>query len=101
MRQKVILAGPFSFTAILRMVKQAHSNFSYQENIQQVIGLIQKFEGEYEKYGAAVETLGDRIQSVAKQFEVVSSTRTRALTRVIDQIKNQEIGATEDKTLIE
>ncbi|MEK7649201.1 MAG: DNA recombination protein RmuC [Patescibacteria group bacterium] len=90
MRQKVILAGPFSFTAILRMVKQAHSNFRYQENLHQVIGLIQKFEAEYEKYSTAVDTLGDRIQSAAKQFEVVSATRTRALTRVIDQIKSQK-----------
>ena len=91
MQKKVIFAGPFSFTAILRMVKQAHSNFRYQENLHHVIGLIQKFESEYEKYGVAVDTLGDRIQSVAKQFEVVSSTRSRALTRVIDQIKNQNV----------
>lgn len=101
MRQKVILAGPFSFTAILRMVKQAHSNFRYQNNLGQVIGLIQKFEAEYEKYGTAIDTLGDRIQSVAKQFEVVSSTRARALTRVIDQIKNQEIGSSEQQKMIE
>ena len=91
MQKKLIFAGPFSFTAILRMVKQAHSNFRYQENLHHVIGLIQKFETEYEKYGVAVDTLGDRIQSVAKQFEAVSSTRSRALTRVIDQIKNQNV----------
>ncbi len=91
MRQKVIFAGPFSFTAILRMVKQAHSNFRYQENLHQVISLIQKFETEYEKYSTAIDTLGDRIQSAAKQFEVVSSTRSRALGRVIDQIKNQNV----------
>lgn len=91
MRKKVILAGPFSFTALLRMVKQAHSNFRYQENLHQVIGFIQKFESEYEKYSEAVDTLGDRIQSVAKQFEAVSGTRSRALTRVIDQIKSQDV----------
>ncbi len=101
MRQKVILAGPFSFTAILRMVKQAHSNFRYQENLHHVIGLIQKFESEYEKYSVAIDTLGDRIQSAAKQFEVVSSTRSRALGRVIDQIKNQEMGPNKEKDLIE
>lgn len=101
MQKKVILAGPFSFTAILRMVKQAHSNFRYQNNLQQVIGLIQKFESEYEKYSDAVDILGDRIQSAAKQFEAVSGARSRALTRVIDQIKSQEISTIEQQKTLE
>lgn len=101
MQKKVILAGPFSFTAILRMVKQAHSNFRYQSNLQQVIGLIGKFESEYEKYSAGVDILGDRIQSAAKQFEAVSGARSRALTRVIDQIKNQEINTVEQQKTLE
>lgn len=101
MQKKVILAGPFSFTAILRMVKQAHSNFRYQNNLHHVIGLIQKFESEYEKYSECVDVLGDRIQSVAKQFETVSGTRSRALMRVIDQIKSQEINTPEQKKVIE
>lgn len=91
MQKKVILAGPFSFTAILRMVKQAYSNFRYQENLHQVIGLIHKFEAEFLKYGESLDTLGDRIQSVVKQFDSVSTTRTRALNKIFDQIKNQNV----------
>ncbi|MBI4268301.1 DNA recombination protein RmuC [Candidatus Uhrbacteria bacterium] len=91
MQKKVILAGPFSFTAILRMIKQAYSNFRYQENLHQVIGLIHKFETEYTKYGEAVDTLGDRIQSVVKQFDTMSGTRSRALNKIFDQIKNQNV----------
>lgn len=91
MNKKVILAGPFSFTAILRMVKQAYTNFRYQENLQNIIGLIQRFDKEYQKYTESVDLLGDRIASSQKQFEVVSSTRNRQLTSVVDKIKNQEI----------
>ncbi len=89
MKQKVIFAGPFSFTAILRMVKQAYSNFRYQENLHQVIGLIQKFETEYGKFSESLDLLGNRIEQVEKQYQAVSITRDRALTRVIDKIKNQ------------
>jgi len=98
MRKKVILAGPFSFTAILRMIKQAYTNFSYQENLQNIIGLIQKFDNEYEKYSDSVSNLGDKISAVNKQYEVVSTTRNRQLTSVVDKIKNQSIieDATED-----
>lgn len=89
MKQKVIFAGPFSFTAILRMVKQAYANFRYQENLHQVIGLIQKFETEYGKFSESLDLLGNRIEQVEKQYQAVSITRDRSLTRVIDKIKSQ------------
>lgn len=91
MRKKVILAGPFSFTAILRMVKQAYTNFRYQENLQNIIGLIQRFDTEYQKFSDAVNLLGDRISSSQKQFEVVSTTRNRQLSNIVDKIKNQQV----------
>ncbi|MBI4600297.1 DNA recombination protein RmuC [Candidatus Uhrbacteria bacterium] len=101
MRKKVIFAGPFSFTAILRMVKQAYSNFRYQENLHQVIGLIGKFELEYEKYREAVDTLGSRLDSTAKQFQHVAVTRDRALGKIVDQIKTQTIDTPDQKLLEE
>lgn len=91
MQKKVIFAGPFSFTAILRMIKQAHSNFTYQENLSSVIGLIQKFETEYEKFSDSLDTLGERLESTRKAFDAVSGTRSRQLSRVIDQIRNHDV----------
>lgn len=96
MHKKVILAGPFSFTAILRMVKQAYTNFRYQENLQNIIGLIQRFDIEYQKYSDEINKLGERITSVGRQYEIVATTRNRKLTTIIDKIKNQEV--IEDKS---
>lgn len=101
MRKKVIMAGPFSFTAMLRMIRQAYTNFRYQENLHQVIGLIQKFETEYQKFSEELDRLGDRLQSTSKQFDAVSGTRSRALTRVIDQIRNQKLESGEQKEILE
>jgi len=91
MQKKVILAGPFSFTAILRMVKQAYTNFRYQENLHHIIGLIQKFDTEYQKFSLEFDRVGERIASAGKQFDVVSNTRNRQLTSIIDKIKNQKV----------
>lgn len=101
MQKKVVLAGPFSFTAILRMIKQAYSNFRYQENLQHIIGLIQKFDTEYQKYTEAVDTLGERIASSSRQYEVVSTTRNRQLTTIVDKIRNQNVIEESEKELIE
>lgn len=99
--KKVVFAGPFSFTAILRMVKQAYDNFRYQENLQHIIGLIKKFDTEYEKYTKSVDVLGDRISSVGRQYEEVSNTRHRKLSSVVDKIKSQELIDSEEIKLIE
>jgi len=102
MNKKVILAGPFSFTAILRMIKQAHTNFQYQENLQNIIGLIHKFDDEYRKYSEEVDKLGIRIDSASRQFQSVSTTRDRKLTTVVDKIKSQKaIEETEETLRIE
>ena len=91
MRKKVILAGPFSFTAILRMVKQSYTNFKYQENLYSIIKHIQLFDKEYQKFSEELDKLGDRIRSVDKQFEHVDTTRERQLTKIVDKIKDQNI----------
>ena len=101
MKKKVVLAGPFSFTAILRMVKQAHTNFSYQDSLHSIIGLIHKFDEEYEKYSKSVDLLGDRIKSVDKQYDAVTSTRDRQLTKIVDKIKSQDVIESENKEHID
>ncbi|TRZ78438.1 DNA recombination protein RmuC [bacterium] len=94
MQKKVILAGPFSFTAILRMVKQAYSNFRYQKNLYQAIALIQKFEQEFQKFGDEFYKVGEKINSCQKQFNTVATTRANKLTKIVTQISSEEIGDT-------
>jgi len=98
MQQKVVLAGPFSFTAILRMVRQAYDNFKYQKNVQKIISQIKIFETEFDKYNQEFEKIGDRIQSLASQYQKVDITRTRKLIKTIDQIRLEE-SANQTKTL--
>jgi len=97
MAKKVVMAGPFSFTAILRMVKQAYTNFRYQENLQHIIGLIQTFDTEYQKFSLEVDVLGKRIYSSAEQFDKVAKTRNKSLTSVVDKIKSEKALPDENK----
>lgn len=94
LRQKVIFAGPFSFTAILRMVRQAYDNFSIQKNLQNIVKYIQTFREEFGKYNEEFDKLGDRIESTSKQFQSVAQTRTLKLSRIVDKIE-LESGAEE------
>lgn len=91
MVKKVILAGPFSFTAILRMIYQSYKNFKYQENIFEVIKLVKKFEIEYDKYNQEVDSLGKKIRDVSTQFDKVSTIRDRKLTGIVEKIKSENV----------
>ncbi len=97
MEKKVVLAGPFSFTAILRMVRQAYQNFSYQKNIRQVIGHVQSFEKEFEKFQEEFLKVGERIKSLDSQYQKVSTTRVNQLGKRVDMIKLDSVDDTEEE----
>lgn len=90
MKNKVVLAGPFSFTAILRMVRQAYSVFKYQENTQKIIKYIKEFEKHWDSYNLEFDKIGQKINSLSDQYSKVNTTRTNQLIKTIDKIKMEE-----------
>ena len=103
MAQKVILAGPFSFTAILRMIRQSYENFRVQENIYSIIGHVKSFEKEFGKFSEEFYKIGERIGSLRKQYDTVSTTRFNQLERKIDKVKEEgmSVGEGEQRKLLE
>jgi len=87
MSRKVILAGPFTFTALLRMIKQSYNNFKIQQNIFEVIQHVKNFEKEWGKFSGEFEKVGSKILSLQKQYEEVEGTRYRQLQRSMDRVK--------------
>lgn len=94
MSKKVILAGPFSFTAILRMVHQAYDNFRYQKNVANIIGYIKKFAEEFDSYNKGFKDIGTRIDALQKQYTAVDTTRTKQLVKIVNKIKTEETDST-------
>ncbi len=93
MKQKVVFAGPFSFTAILRLVRQSYDNFKYQKNVQKIIIDIKRFYSEFQKYNEEFVKIGDRIASLTQQYDRVNNTRTNQLSRTVDKILLEESSA--------
>lgn len=88
--KKIVFAGPFSFIAILRMVRQAYENFRFQKDIHGIISQIKIFGTEFEKYTDEFVKIGDRIDSLHKQYDEVNNTRTKKLMKVIDKISLED-----------
>lgn len=89
MENRVVLAGPFSFTAILRMIKQAYENFRVQKNIYSIIGHVKAFEKEFDTFSESFFKIGERIGALQKQYDTVSTTRFNQLTRRVDRVRQE------------
>lgn len=89
--RKVVLAGPFGFTAVLRLVMQAHKNFGYEKHLQEIFGLVSKFQEEYGKFGEHMQRLGSQLDTAQKTFREVEGTRSRQLSKVVDRIHGHAI----------
>ncbi len=87
-KQKVVMAGPFGFTAVLRLIMQAHKNFGYEQHLQEIFGLVAKFQEEYEKFGDHMGRLGAQLDTAQKTFREVEGTRSRQLSKVVDNIQS-------------
>jgi DNA recombination protein RmuC len=94
--RKVVLTGPFGFTAVLRMILQAHKNFHHEKGLMEILGLISKFQDEYERFGESVDKLGRQIEMVKNTYIEVEGTRSRQLTRVVRQISEHSQNKLED-----
>lgn len=95
MERKVVLAGPFSFTAILRMIKQAYENFRIQENIYKIVGHVKSVEKEFDKFGEEFDKVGVRIDQLQKQYTDVSTTRVNQMKRKMDLVRLEGDGKEE------
>lgn len=87
MRNKIVFAGPFSFTAILRLVRQAHNALKMQQNTQVIIDSLRVFDKEWTKYNEEFKKFGDNIERVSKGYNALNTTRTQKLERAVDKIK--------------
>lgn len=103
MENRVVLAGPFSFTAILRMIKQAYENFRVQKNIYSIIGHVKAFEKEFDTFSESFFKIGERIGALQKQYDTVSTTRFNQLTRRVDRVRQEglESGGSEVRSVLD
>jgi DNA recombination protein RmuC len=101
MEKKVILVGPFSFTALLRMIKQSYDNFRVQGNIQKIVGHVRGLEKEFVKFSEEFDKLGERILSLSRQYDQVGRTRVNQMNRIMDKVKLEDGSDSDQPKLID
>jgi len=88
LRQRIVLASPLTLYAMLAVIRQAAENANVMKTADEVISLLAEFNRQWANYTGELDKLGRQIEQVSKQYETVSTTRTRALQRPLDKIED-------------
>ncbi len=86
MQKKVAIAGPYSFIALLRIIQQSYDYLHFEENIREIVEQIKQFMAQYEKYKVEFLKLGEKLESVRKQYQILSTTRANQLEKSVEKI---------------
>ena len=84
----VLLCSPLTLYAVLSLIHQAAHNFILNERASEVMSLVAKFREQWKKYIVQMDKLGKRIEGLSGDYQMLVTTRTRALERPLDKIEN-------------
>ncbi len=84
---KIVLCSPLTLYAVLAVVRQSVDNFRLERTSGEILRLLGAFSKQWEKYVTALDTVQRRFDAVARDYELLMTTRHRALQRPLDQIE--------------
>ncbi len=86
LRQKVVLCSPTTLFAVLAVIRQAVEHFQLEKITDELLQLMGTFYKQWENYTAQFDKLGSRLDAAQKEYEVLVTTRQRALERPLSKI---------------
>ncbi len=92
MRNKVLLCSPLTLYAVLSLIHQATRNFAMEERAAEVMNLVDAFRKQWGMYVAAMDKLGNSIDSARRNYETLVTTRKRQLEKPLDKIQELSQG---------
>jgi DNA recombination protein RmuC len=87
LRHKIVLCSPLTLYAVLAVVRQAVDNFRLERTSDEILGLLNEFSLQWEKYVGQLEKVQQRFDQVGKEYAALMTTRHRALQRPLDRIE--------------
>lgn len=92
LQRKMILCGPWTLYAVLRIIWQSWQSYHYTVAIADIVKSINGFLQEYGKFKERFEELGERLQKTTEKYQDVAGTSFRRLDTKIRQIEEYRKG---------
>ena len=86
--KQVVLCSPLTLYAMLAVIRQAAESANLMKTADEVIDLLREFQKQWDRYKDSMEQMGKRIDDVKKEYDNLTSTRTRMLDKPLARIEN-------------
>lgn len=86
MKRKIILCSPTTLYAVLSVIRQAVDNFHMERKAGEILGVLSKFNQQWDKFTEQLEKVGRKMEEGQKAFMELNTTRRRALERPLSKI---------------
>ncbi len=93
LQDKVVLCSPFTLYAMLSVIRQAHENFRYENDIRKIIGLIEQFIGLYDRFKIRFDDeLGKQVEKLNLLYSDIKLKNFVQMDTKIRQIEEYKQG---------
>ena len=86
----IVLCSPITLYAVLSLIRASIKSFALAAQTGEIMNLLNKFGLEWDKYVEMQDKMGESLTQATKRFEAMVTTRTKKLTKVVDDIGNLE-----------
>ncbi|MCP4703406.1 MAG: DNA recombination protein RmuC [candidate division Zixibacteria bacterium] len=87
LKQKVIVCSPWTLYAYLSVIRQSIENFNIERSAGKIKELLNDFYKQWDNYKGSMSKLGDKIKSLQKEYDSLTTTRTNQLEKPLRQIE--------------
>jgi DNA recombination protein RmuC len=92
LQKKVILCGPWTLYAIVRIIWQAWQHYHYAQAIKDIVRVINGFLQDYKKFQERFEGLGEALDHARERYEEVTTKSYQRLEQRIRRIEDYRKG---------
>ena len=100
LQKRIILCSPITLYAVVSLIHQAVSNFAMEERAGEIMKLLSDFQKQWDLFKEVLETMGKRIESAQKEYEKLTTTRTRQLEKPLNKISEIRSRQESDQPLL-
>lgn len=90
--RRIILCGPWTLYATVRLIWQAWQNYYQAETIGEIAKTVAQFQDHYGRFKRRFEELGEKLVDVSRRYEEIAKTSFAQLERKIQQIEDYRKG---------
>ncbi len=91
LQKRIILSGPWTLYAVVRIIRQAWENYRFSEALRDIVKEIKEFRNDYRLFNDRFKEVGERLEKAQKAYEAVAETSHKRLEQRIQKIENYEL----------